>query len=303
MRWIAKAGIQAALARMWGGEALNHMFQRWNKTIGSPQALARRIQFGISFWERISDAVNAEGRHVLEVGTGWDGIHTILLWALGADKITTVDHIPHLRLQPAVEAAEAWRSNVDHLSRFSGQPASRIASRLSSVIRCKDLGDLLSSMNVTYVAPGDVCRTAIPDRSVDLVYGYAVLAHFPRPVLEAFCRECSRILVPGGLSVQRIGLEDPFNDWNGGDFVNFLRFSPTVWKLLGEHSITYHNRLRAAEFREIFESHGGITIRSRETIPPESLARVKSMRLAPQFRNFTPEQLAVTELDLISRFG
>jgi hypothetical protein len=76
-----------------------------------------------------------------------------------------------------------------------------------------------------------------------------------------------------------------------------------VWRIIGEHSILFHNRMRAVEFLNAFESRGGVTVRSLKTIPAESLARVKTMKLAPQFRRFTPEELAVTELDLISRFG
>ncbi len=303
MRWMAKAGVQAVLARVWGGEWLNHRLQRVNGTLGSPAYLARRVQYGVAFWERNADILRPEGRHVMEIGTGWDAIHTILLSALGAGKITTFDHIPHLRLQHALEAAQAWKARAGDLSRATGQPAARIEARLDAIIRSTDIPSLLGAMNATYAAPGDICATGLPARSVDMVYGYAVLAHLPRPVLDAFCRECARILVPGGVSAQRVGLEDPFNDWKDADFVDFLRHSPFVWRIIGEHSILFHNRLRAVEFRKAFESHGGVTVRSRETIPPESLARVKTMRLAPQFRGFTPEELAVTELDLVSRFG
>lgn len=303
MRWIAKAGIQAVLARIWGGERINHRLQRAFGVIGSAGSLAKRVQYGVSFWKRNGDLLAPEGKHVLEIGTGWDAIHTVLLSALGAGKITTFDHLPHIRLELVLDVARAWRTRAGDLAGISGQPAERIESRLDSILCRKDLQSLFESMNATYIAPGDICATGLPDRSLDMVYGYAVLAHLPKPVLGAFCRECARVLVPGGLSIQRIGLEDPFNDWKDGDVVDFLRHSPLMWRFIGEHSILFHNRLRAVEFRQAFEAHGGRTIRSTETLLAKSLARVKTMKIAAPFRRFTPEQLAVSELDLISRFG
>jgi hypothetical protein len=303
MRWFAKASTQAVLARVWGGERINHFLQRINGTIGSPATLAKRVQYGLGFLERNADLIRPEGKHVMEIGTGWDAIHTILLAALGADRITTLDHIPHVRLRHALQVAQAWRVRTRELSLISGQPEQRIKARLESILQSADLSSLFRTMNAQYVAPGDICATGLPPGSVDMVYGYAVLAHLPRSVLEAFCKECARVLVPGGISVQRIGLEDPFNDWNGGDFVDFLKHSPRVWRLIGEHSITFHNRLRSIEFLQVFEAQGGVTVRATETIPPESLARARTIIVAKQFRHFTPEQLAVTAVDLVSRFG
>jgi len=303
MLWILKATTQAVLSRVPGGERLNHRLQRINGTMDSPAYLERRIQYGVRFWQRNADMVHPEGARIMEIGTGWDAIHTILLAALGAGSITTFDHVPHLRFQQSLSAVRSWRTHSDTLSKISGQPAARINARLDEMLRSPDLDSLLKSMRATYVAPGDICNTNLPSGSLDIVYGYAVLAHLPRPILQSFCGECRRVLAPGGLSVQRIGLEDPFNDWKGGDCVDFLRLSPRLWKLLGENSMVYHNRLRGIEHIRTFEAAGAITLRAQETVRPRDLERVRSMHLAEPFRGFTHEQLAASELDLICQFG
>lgn len=302
-RWLVKSLAQAVLARVWGGEWLNHQLQRVNGTLDSPKYLAKRVGYGVAFWERNADMLQPEGARIMEIGTGWDAIHTILLAALGAREIITFDHIAHVRLRHAQLAAAAWRVRAADLARITGKSHAAIDARLERIERAPDLDSLWKAMNATYVAPGDITATGLASRSLDMVYGYAVLAHLPRPMLGGFCAECARVLVPGGVSVQRIGLEDPFNDWNGGDAVAFLRFSPAKWRFLGENSIVFHNRLRSVEYQRIFESSAGVTVRATETLQPAMLARVKAMHVDPMFRGFTPEQLAVTELDLISRFG
>jgi SAM-dependent methyltransferase len=269
----------------------------------SPAYLARRVQYGVRFWQRNADLVRPEGARVMEIGTGWDAIHTILLAALGVESITTFDHLPHLRFPQSLSAVRSWRTQSDTLSDLSGQPAARINARLDEMLRSRDLDSLLKSMRATYVAPADICNTNLSQGSFDIIYGYAVLAHLPRPILHSFCGECGRLLAPGGLSVQRIGLEDPFNDWKGGDCVDFLRLSPRLWRLLGEHSVMYHNRLRGIEHIRAFEAAGAVIVRAQETVKPRDLERVRSMRLAEPFRGFTPEQLAASELDLICQFG
>lgn len=303
MHWFVKAGVQSVLSRIWGGEWINHQLQRARGSMGSVSYLGGRIEYGVSFLKRNHDLIRPEGKRVVEIGTGWDAIHTVLLSALGAEEITTIDHIAHLRLEPTLQVVEQWKERSRLLAELTGQSESKIAARLDAMLGCRTLSELLTRMRTNYVAPGDICRTALPDGSIDMVYGYAVMAHLPRPVIHGFCRETGRILRKGGLCIQRIGLEDPFNDWKGGDCVDFLRFSPTMWRILGENSMTYHNRFRAIEYRRAFEAAGGSVVRSTETLDPAMLARVKSMKVAECFRQFTPEELAVTELDLICRFG
>ena len=303
MHWFAKAGVQSILSRVPGGEWINHQLQRARGSMGSIAHLKGRIEYGVSFLSRNRDLIRPRGMRIFEIGTGWDAIHTVLLSALGAESITTFDHIAHLRLEPTLQVVGQWRERSGTLAELSEEPEAKIASRLDAMLGCGTLEQLLAQMRVTYVAPGDICRTGLPDTSVDMVYGYAVMAHLPRPILHGFCRESGRVLRKGGLCIQRIGLEDPFNDWKGGDCVDFLRFSPTLWRFLGENSMTYHNRLRAVEYRRAFEAAGATVIRSTETLHPAMLARVKSMKVAECFRQFTPEELAVTEMDLICRFA
>lgn len=302
MIWIAKALSQAALSALPFGEQVNHRLQVMNG-MKSAGYLRTRVEWGVTFWERIGDKVSARDKTVVEVGTGWDAIHAVFLAALGAERIWTYDHVAHLRLQLALNVVQELTQHVGRLAALSGQDAAVIGERLSAMARAATLPDLLATMRADYVAPGDASCTGLPNQSVDMVYSYAVMAHVPTAVLKDLVAETARILRPGGLSVHRIGLDDPFNAWKGGDEVDFLRLSDPVWRLLGENSVQSNNRLRAIEHIQLYEAQVGEVVWARKTLKPHHLERVKAMRVAKRFAHLPPEELAITDMDLIVRFG
>jgi SAM-dependent methyltransferase len=301
MIWLAKALTQACLARIPFGEQINHRLQILNG-MRTDAYLKPRVGWGVSFWERIDGRASVEGADVVEVGTGWDAIHTILLYALGARKIWTYDHVPHLRFEFAQRVVAEARRQGPQLAAAGRQDAAKVDARLAVLEQTRDLQSFLAAMNTVYVAPGDASVTGLPDHSVDVVYSYAVLAHPPTAVVESLAEEARRTLRPGGLAIHRIGLDDPFNLWKHGDEVDFLRFSEATWGVLGDNSIQSNNRLRGVEHLAMYESRGADLIWVNKVVKPRHLERVRTMKVAKRFAHLPPEELAVTEMDMIARF-
>lgn len=104
----------------------------------------------------------------------------------------------------------------------------------------------------------DGVNIPLPDGSVDFVYSNAVLEHVRQP--EYLLRELARVLRSGGMMFHIIDLRDHAHCAPGvygkaattGDWLNFLRYSETLWNLMGEGT----NRLRYPEWRMLFSKNG-----------------------------------------------
>lgn len=135
---------------------------------------------------------------------------------------------------------------------------------------------------------------------MDLVYSHAVLEHVPEETIHAIALESRRVLRPGGLAFHFIG---PFDHYASVDksisMVNFLQYPEWKWKLLVKNKISYHNRLRAKEFVQIFSPYGAEVLVVRDTIEPSDLEALKTMKIDVRFAGMTQEELAVSRSEVL----
>lgn len=82
-----------------------------------------------------------------------------------------------------------------------GVSAERFAGRLERLCSLRTREDLLHGLNMVYMAPADAADTALPDRSVDLVFSHGVVEHIPLADLERLMCESRRILADGGVHI------------------------------------------------------------------------------------------------------
>src|SRR5205814_499854 len=154
--------------------------------------------------------------------------------------------------------------------------------------------------NITYVAPGDATNSGLPDHCVDLIYSYAVLEHVPETTIHAIASESKRVLRPGGLAYHMIGTFDHYANVDKSiSRVNFLQYPEWEWKLFVKNKISYHNRLRAKEFVEIFRSHGADIRVVHDTIEPSDLTALKRIKVDGRFQGMTDEELAVSGSEVL----
>lgn len=289
--WQAKVLIQAVLARLPGGEAVNHRLQKINARRRGSEVLANRVADMGRVVDRLKQLHPIKGATIVEVGTGWDALPTLCLSAEGAARVHTYDHVRHLRLEMAQAAAKAAAQSRPPWDGLWAVSASDTLRRLLHLAR------------VDYTAPGDASQTDLPDGSVDIYFSYAVLEHVPEKAAAAIMAEARRVLKPDGVFYALIGLHDHYHNFDRRvSKVNFLRYPEWLWSPLVKNKISYHNRMRERDFLEMLKSHGAEIVDVHSTIDPEDLNRVRSMKIDRRFRGYSPEELATTQTEIVCRF-
>jgi SAM-dependent methyltransferase len=299
MNWKLKVLVQFVLAHSPKGEQLNYILQTMNQSHSSTK-IAGRIPVLAETLGLLSKHMRLDGAVVLEIGTGWEPINPLLLYLAGAKAIYTYDHLPHVRFSLAKVTLGEMERNLQSISSATSIPESRLTERLTALKPASDLATLFKLANINYVAPGDATKSGLPNHSVDLVYSHAVLEHVPETIIHAIAMESKRVLRSGGLAFHFIG---PFDHYANVDknisTVNFLQYPEWKWKLFVKNRISYHNRLRAKEFVQIFRSHGAEVLVVRDTIEPLALEALNKLRIDARFAGMTKEELAVSRSEVL----
>jgi SAM-dependent methyltransferase len=136
-------------------------------------------------------------------------------------------------------------------------------------------------------------RWPLDEGAVDAVYSFSVLEHV-RDV-DGLLAEARRVLRPGGLTLHSIDLRDHFH-LESDDWLRFLRYPDWQWELMTSRRSNWCNRLRAPELREAFARHFEL-----RRFDAERRRLPESLRLAPRFRAFDAETLAISGLWVAGR--
>jgi ubiquinone/menaquinone biosynthesis C-methylase UbiE len=299
LNWKLKVLIQFVLAHAPRGEQLNYILQMLNSS-HSPAKIAERMPILAEKLGFLSRYMHLDGAVVLEIGTGWEPINALLLHLVGAKAVYSYDHVQHVRFKLAKVTLDELERGLPLISSSTLVPQLTLTKRLALLKSATDLLSLFKLANITYVAPGDAAKSGLPDHSVDLVYSYAVLEHVPEETIHSIALESRRVLRPGGMAFHIIG---PFDHYANVDKriskVNFLQYPEWKWKLFVKNRISYHNRLRAKEFVQIFRSHGAEVRVVRDTIEPSDLEALKTMKIDARFAGMTQEELAVSGSEVL----
>lgn len=173
--------------------------------------------------------------------------------------------------------------------------------RHRQLVHASGIDEILRLAGIEYFSPGDARQTGLPANSVDLVYSNSVFEHVPKQAIFEILQESQRILKPGGLALHNIGCNDHYAFFDRSiSFVNFLRFTEEEWRLWN-NSLQYQNRLRAPQFLDLATQAGLKVIYKRTHVRPGSREALAQFAVAPEFREFSPEDLATTTLDFISQ--
>lgn len=249
---------------------------------------------------------SVRGARVMEVGTG-RAVHTPLaFWLCGADKVYTVDLNPYLIAELVEESIDYIRDNRAAVERIFGAKAQDelFQERLESLLAApRDLQQILRLTNIEYLAPADATRMGLPDDSIDLHVSVNVLEHIPSDVILAILDEARRLLRPGGVVAHYVDPSDHFSHSDSSiTAVNFLQFDDDEWDRLAGNRFMYHNRLRAYEVVELFESLDYTIEHTEETTDRDSLDLLnRGFPLTQRYRGVSPSKLAVSRILIIAR--
>jgi hypothetical protein len=178
-------------------------------------------------------------------------------------------------------------------------------SRVRQLLEQRTAADALAVAGITYHAPADAAHTGLPAEFVDLHYSYTVDEHIPAAVLTDILREAKRVLAPTGVALHHVDPSDHFSHEDPTiSSINFLRFTEEEWHRHGGNKYAYHNRLRAHEHVQLFESCGFEVVRQETTTDDRALQALgHGFPLADDFRRHTAEQLSGSNIRILARRG
>lgn len=301
--WKIKVLIQFLLSKLPKGEEVNYLLQRMNKSHSEEKTKERIIGLLKSLCE-INKHVPLEGANVVEIGTGWEPICSVLLYLMGVKNCHTYDHVPHVRRDLAEMVVTSIEKKLDEISEITSISLSTLRERISKLKKSVNLDDFFSRANIVYHAPADASRTDLEDSTVDLVYSHALLEHVPKRVIYKLTIESKRILKEKGIAYHLIGLHDHYISFDKKlSKVNFLQYSEFWWSFFVKNRISYHNRLREKQFLNIFEECGAKIIWKENETDPNDVDILQNMKIDDFFHGMSYEELAIYQTELIFSFS
>ena len=288
--WMAKYGIQRVLSSLPYSIELNSVLQysvgglRNPVIYGYPRTLTMHwllAQAGVS----IGDAV------CVELGTGWDMSSAMTLVRTGAKEVHTFDHVRHA--VPELQARALQMITSRSIPTDADLPFEPPFAELTKLV-----GE--PRAEVHYHAPHDARETGFASGSVDFYYSLATLEHIPADILRGLLEESFRILKPGGYCYHYV--QPAMHSWKGRESgVDYLIFSERTWQKWITSPLAHENRLRAVEHIDLLRSVGFEIVKTWFNVDQASLEKIPRMRLAEEFKKFTPEQLAQNYFWVIAR--
>ncbi len=300
MRWIAKAVLQNAMAHLPRGRDINSVLQhKLTRTLPGDDDHFR-LKARKAFWHFVAlqrhHAGPVGGTRLFEFGAGWDLIGPLTFYGLGIEHQLLVDVAPLLDLDLVGNAIRQYTALKAELEATGGHQLRPLGAPSVG-----SLEELRERFGIRYLAPCDARATALPAESVDFVSSTGTLQHTPEDELTPILAECHRLLVPGGPMSCHIDMFDGFAQFDSSiSAYNFLKFSDRTWALVNS-PLYFHNRLRARDFVARFEA-AAFEIGEKELHGPSEQDRdaLRTLRLAPRFRNYGLDDLGVRQMSLVA---
>jgi len=303
MHWRVKGLIQKSLSSMPGGRSLNDRLQR---SFGALRQPARNVLGKLQDWRlSLSYLRDREfsvlGATLFEIGTGWYPTLPICFSLAGAKRIITYDIVRHIDADLTFRMISALKSHLELIAEACSVSVDEIHDRYLELLQATDIDALLRCARVEYCAPADARAAKLAPDSIDLVYSNSVMEHVPKDSIRDLMCESRRILRPGGLALHNVACNDHYAHLDSQiSSVNYLRYSESQWRKWN-NSLQYQNRLRAPEFLDLATQAGFEIILKRTCVRPGTREALANFQVAPQFRCFSMEDLAITTVDFIAR--
>lgn len=246
---------------------------------------------------------------VLEIGTGWHGIDLVILKALGADRIHTIDHWRHLTWDALHASASLIRRGTESLQLSGLARTAQVAERLDTLLSAFSSESCLEAVlyrwNIRYeILPScDISQTSKTVAPTDLFYSESVLQRIPIRQLARIIQYVSgKMLKQGGAVFARTDQKDIHTQahvdseaWG----LEYLKYSDCVYHLMSSRKLNWQNRLRESDFVQLFLDSGIDVIHVESYVQEGDMERLKRTRLAKRFRAHDLRDLATRASVLI----
>jgi hypothetical protein len=299
-RWLVKAALQKGMSALPASESVNYVFQRRvsRSLPASEAAFRRKFERAVAHVRAYEEHGRGEplGEAVLyEFGAGWDLAVPLAYWSLGVDRQLLVDIHASVRVDLVNVSLERLRRLGPELERATGR-------RLRAPDDLASADELETRFGISYVAPRDARATGFDAASVDLVTSTNTLEHIPANDVPPILAECRRLLRVDGVLSSRIDLADHYSYFDRSlSPYHFLRYGDSRWRWLNS-DLLYQNRLRRPDYLRAFADAGFEVVEEVASRPDDAgLAALARIEVAPRFRDYALDDLAVTSLVLVAR--
>ena len=304
MNWRIKGAVQKALSILPFGVAANDLLRA---AVGGRRRLDDEIATKVEAdWLVLAAHMRRlglpmAGREYLEIGTGWYPTLPFCFSLSGASRSRTFDLTRHMNAAMTARLVDCLEAHLPAIAKAAGRELPAVEADYRALAAAGSLEARLAAARVDYHAPADATRTGLPEGSVDVVYSNSVLEHVPRAVIAAMMAETRRILRPGGVAIHSVNCGDHYAYFDRSiTQVNYLAYTEREWRKWN-NDIQYQNRLRARDFLALAGEAGLELVFEEHHAKPRLLEQVAAMRIAPEFRDYPPEQLACTSIDFVAR--
>jgi SAM-dependent methyltransferase len=309
VNWKRKAFIQKLVSKL--PASLSHNLYYWlQRNKGALRSIDPfyDLEKSIAIVKLIKESgLQVDDKNFFEIGTGRNLNTPIGLWLCGASKVVTVDLNPYLKEELVIESIASICKNkhkiIDSFKRYAQE--NEIEKKLSILSNVNDLDTFLKEVNIEYIAPADASFLNLQDNVIDYHYSVNTLEHIPENTIISIFLEAKRILKNNGHAVHMIDLTDHFSHGDKNiTSINFLQFSEKRWNSISGNRFMYHNRIRAEQYRELFENTGIKLIHSEELIDEKAVALLNSgFNVDDEFKNSEATMLAVSRMNFIGTFN
>lgn len=233
-----------------------------------------------------------EGRRCLHVGPGGFLGLECLLYAMGADRVSSVDKFAFAIRYPEITSRMADYNRIRELIPHeidSVDDLKKALGRFDDLLVRRGDGVYVDASKVDFRFPVDVCSMPFPRESFDLVISFAILEHVESPDLAV--SEIARVLKKGGVAYHTIVTADhrSFSAVEGFTPFSFRAYSSQEWEAIAGKKF-YQNRLLPLQWVRLFEETGltaeKYTVEEHAELPDEVLSGFH-----PDFHLFSKEDL------------
>ena len=303
-KWILKAVVQKTISYLPNANQVNFLFQKYiTKGVDLTEAYLEDRLIHFRNHERLltdEQKSTLEGRHILELGTGWYPIIPVCLFLSGAKKVTTIDissYVNEERLFTTIRSILRY-SEQGKLQQYLTCIDTKRHAQLEQLLKDKlSLPETMDALDIHYNVE-DARALSLPDDAVDYIVSNNTFEHVYPEVLKGILNEFKRVLKPTGKMSHFIDMSDHFAHLDSSITIyNFLQFKPSTWRLI-DNDIQPQNRWRINHYRSLY-AELGINILKEENRPGR-VEEVKSLKIAPPFNQLSAEDLAISHSYVLS---
>jgi hypothetical protein len=194
-----------------------------------------------------------EGRRCLEIGTGYVGSSSVVMWLLGARAVTSIDLnrlLVPAALRESIRSVE--KTEIHGILRKYVQSEASLSARIDQIYAWADSEQNNPPGCFSYLAPFDLL-TCGPFDSFDFIYSASTLEHIRRSLVGRFVRKTASMLADGGVALHFIDLKDHFD--SEADPLGFLALQHDEYSD-DSNADSRGNRIRGSEWLEVFAGSG-----------------------------------------------